>query len=62
MKRIKRSNSQEKSQDIKTENKSKESQRLQTKKMTSSVVKKYDELVRYTNILTEGIESGNYYF
>jgi len=29
-------------------------------KMASNVVKKYDDLIRCTNVLTEGIESGEF--
>ena len=40
--------------------KSKDSKDQNQEKMASNVVKKYDDLIRCTNVLTEGIESGEF--
>ena len=33
----------------------------ESEKMAGSVVKKYDDLIRCTNVLTEGIENGKFF-
>ena len=56
MKKIQRSSAS--SKDTNKKDKKPDSGTLSQEIMAGSVVKKYDELIRCTNVLTEGIESG----
>lgn len=57
MKKIQRSNSI-KEANAKSGNRFEKGKNQPVETMSSAVIKKYDELIRCTNVLTEGIESG----